>query len=59
MLVKISLPVLKWDERFSTIAVRRILLKGDVYKRRKFISLDNMASSYILQGVLDLLSKRN
>jgi len=51
-----SVPVLKWDERMSTLAAEKILLEADLsrLKRRKVI--DKVAAAIILQGYLD--SKR-
>lgn len=51
-----TVPVLKWDERMSTVAAERILLEADLsrLKRRKVI--DKVAAAIILQGYLD--SKR-
>lgn len=51
-----TVPVLKWDERMSTVVAERILLEADLsrLKRRKVI--DKVAAAIILQGYLD--SKR-
>lgn len=48
-----SVPVLKFDERMSTLAAERILLEADLsrLKRRKVI--DKVAAAIILQGYLD------
>jgi putative holliday junction resolvase len=54
---KIKLPVLKWDERFSTLAVRRILLKSNISNIKRKSHVDKIASSYILQGALDVLCR--
>ena len=43
----------RWDERFSTVAVERILIDADVSRRRRKEVVDQQAAAYILQGWLD------
>ena len=50
-----NLPILFWDERFSTAAVTRSLIANDVSRVRRARVVDKMAAAYILQGVLDRL----
>lgn len=50
---KTGLPVYTWDERFSTIAVTRVLVEGDLSRKRRKEVVDKMAAAYILQGFLD------
>ena len=50
-----NLPILFWDERFSTAAVTRSLIANDVSRARRARVVDKMAAAYILQGVLDRL----
>ena len=46
-----------WDERFSTSAVERLLIKeADLSRNRRSEIIDKMAAAYILQGALDSLS---
>jgi putative Holliday junction resolvase len=52
-----ALPILFWDERLSTAAVTRTLLEADASRRRRDAVVDKMAAAYILQGVLDRLSR--
>jgi len=49
----VAVPVHTWDERFSTIAVRRVLREADVSRPRRKEVLDSNAAAYILQGYLD------
>jgi putative Holliday junction resolvase len=49
------LPVVFWDERFSTAAVTRSLIANDVSRARRAQVVDKMAAAYILQGALDRL----
>ena len=46
-----------WDERLSTSAVERLLIKeADLSRNRRSQIIDKMAAAYILQGALDSLS---
>lgn len=42
-----------WDERFSTVAVERVLLEADLSRRKRRQVVDRQAAAYILQGWLD------
>ena len=50
-----SLPIVLWDERFSTAVVTRSLIANDVSRARRAQVVDKMAAAYILQGALDRL----
>ncbi|MFX0547088.1 Holliday junction resolvase RuvX [Roseovarius sp. S1116L3] len=50
-----DLPIGYWDERLSTVAAERALLEADTSRKRRAEVIDNIAASYILQGVLDRL----
>jgi putative holliday junction resolvase len=50
-----DLPIVFWDERFSTAAVTRSLIAHDVSRARRAQVIDKMAAAYILQGALDRL----
>jgi putative holliday junction resolvase len=49
----IGLPVLLWDERFSTAAAERILIAADTSRRRRAAVIDKVAATLILQNALD------
>ena len=49
----LSLPIVLWDERLSTVAVTRTLIEADRSRRRRAELVDQLAAAYILQGVLD------
>ena len=51
----LGLPILLWDERWSTQAVTRTLLEADASRARRAELVDKMAAAYILQGFLDRL----
>jgi putative Holliday junction resolvase len=48
-----ELEVIEWDERFSTVAVERVLVDADVSRKRRKQVIDKQAAAYILQGWLD------
>lgn len=50
---KISLPMLLWDERFSTMAVEKMMIEADMSRQRRAELVDKLAASYMLQGYLD------
>jgi putative Holliday junction resolvase len=51
----LGLPVLLWDERWSTQAVTRTLIDADASRARRAELVDKMAAAYILQGAIDAL----
>jgi putative Holliday junction resolvase len=55
-LESLGLPILLWDERWSTDAVTRTLLIADTSRARRAELVDKMAAAYILQGAIDGLS---
>ena len=52
----LGLPILLWDERWSTQAVTRTLLDADASRARRAELVDKMAAAYILQGAIDALT---
>jgi putative Holliday junction resolvase len=56
LLESIDIPIGFWDERLSTAAVQRILIKeADMTRKRRAQVVDKMAAAYILQGALDVI----
>ena len=55
-LADLELPILLWDERWSTQAVTRTLLDADASRARRAELVDKMAAAYILQGAIDALA---
>ncbi len=53
----ISLPILLWDERMTTMVVERVMLDADMSRKRRDELVDKLAASYILQGALDRLRR--
>lgn len=51
----LDLPVLVWDERWSTQAVERAMIEADVSRARRAEKVDALAAAHILQGAIDAL----
>jgi putative holliday junction resolvase len=52
-----SLPILLWDERFSTAAAERALIEADASRRRRAVVIDKVAATLILQAALDRMRR--
>lgn len=49
----LTIPIFHWDERLSTKAATKTLLKADMSRKKRKKVIDKMAAAYILQGYLD------
>ena len=49
----LGLPILLWDERWSTQAVERQMIAEDLSRAKRAERIDKLAASYILQGAID------
>ncbi|MFL6752846.1 MAG: Holliday junction resolvase RuvX [Sphingomicrobium sp.] len=54
-LAPLGLPLLLWDERWSTQAVERAMIEADVSRARRAEKVDALAAAHILQGAIDAL----
>ena len=54
-LAPLELPVLLWDERWSTQAVERAMISADVSRAKRVEKVDALAAAHILQGAIDAL----
>jgi putative holliday junction resolvase len=54
-LAALSLPILLWDERWSTLAVERAMIAADLSRAKRAARVDSAAAAYILQGALDAM----
>jgi putative Holliday junction resolvase len=52
----IALPVLLWDERWSTVAVERAMIDQDMSRANRAEKIDAHAAAHILQGAIDALA---
>jgi putative Holliday junction resolvase len=51
----LALPILLWDERWSTVAVERMMLEADLSRAKRADAVDKLAAAHILQGAIDAL----
>jgi putative Holliday junction resolvase len=50
---KVELPIVTWDERFSTVEASRVLLEADLSRRKRKKAIDKLAAVIILQGYIE------
>jgi putative Holliday junction resolvase len=55
-LMPLGLPILLWDERWSTQAVERAMIDADVSRAKRAEKIDALAAAHILQGAIDALA---
>ena len=53
---RLALPVLLWDERWSTLSATRDLIAQDASRRKRGAVIDSHAAAVILQGAIDALA---
>ena len=51
----LGLPILLWDERWSTQAVERAMIDADLSRAKRADLVDKLAAAHILQGAIDAL----
>ena len=51
----LGLPILLWDERWSTQAVERTMIDADMTRAKRAERIDSGAAAFILQGAIDAL----
>jgi putative Holliday junction resolvase len=54
-LAPLGLPILLWDERWSTQAVERAMISADLSRAKRAAKVDALAAAHILQGAIDAL----
>lgn len=54
-ILPLGLPLLLWDERWSTAAVERAMIAADVTRAKRAERVDNAAAAFILQGAIDAM----
>jgi putative Holliday junction resolvase len=55
-LAPLGLPILLWDERWSTVAVERTMIEADMSRARRAEKIDAHAAAHILQAAIDALA---
>lgn len=53
-----DMPVETWDERLSTVSAQKVLIQGDVRRKKRKTVIDKMAAVLILQNYLDSKARR-
>ncbi|MGI8931809.1 MAG: Holliday junction resolvase RuvX [Sphingomicrobium sp.] len=56
-LIPLGLPILLWDERWSTVAVERVMIEADMSRAKRAQKIDAHAAAHILQGAIDALTQ--
>jgi putative Holliday junction resolvase len=51
----LGLPILLWDERWSTQAVERAMIAADMSRKKRAERIDSAAAAYILEGAIEAL----
>lgn len=51
----LGLPILLWDERWSTVAVERFMIEADLSRAKRAERVDTLAAAHILQAAIDAL----
>ncbi|MGL4313679.1 MAG: Holliday junction resolvase RuvX [Sphingomonas sp.] len=54
-LADLALPILLWDERWSTVAVERVMIEQDLSRAKRAERIDSLAAAHILQAAIDAL----
>jgi putative Holliday junction resolvase len=49
---EVHLPIVTWDERYSTAEASRVLLEADLSRRKRKKAIDKLAAVIILQGYM-------
>jgi putative holliday junction resolvase len=55
-LLPLELPILLWDERWSTVAVERTMIEADMSRAKRAEKIDAHAAAHILQAAIDALA---
>ena len=55
-LAALGLPILLWDERWSTASAERGLIDQDFSRAKRKVRIDSAAAAVILQGAIDALT---
>jgi len=53
---KLTLPILLWDERWSTLSADRAMIEQDTSRAKRAERVDSHAAAIILQGAIDAMT---
>ena len=59
LLKAFKLPILLWDERFSTIGILREMKQAGIKKKNIENKIDSASATWILQSALDSMKESN
>ena len=51
-----KLPLLFWDERYSTQAINKMMIKQDLSRNKRKLLIDQSAATWILEGVISTIN---
>ena len=54
----LDVPIITWDERFSTIEATKMFIKADLSRKKRKRKIDMTAAILILQSYLDSLARK-
>ena len=54
---QLNIEIKYWDERLTTVAAHKAMLEADLSRNKRKKIVDKIASTYILQGYLDMISR--
>ena len=54
---KINIEIVFQDERLTTVSAERILIEGDISRKKRKKIIDKVAATYILQSYLDIIRR--
>ena len=54
---QLNIEIKYWDERLTTVAAHKAMLEADLSRNKRKKIVDKIASNYILQGYLDMISR--
>jgi len=52
---KITIPIILWDERLTSKQVERVMMEGNVKRKKRAQHVDTLSATLILQSYLDTL----
>lgn len=55
----VTIPIITWDERLTSVQAERSMREGNLTRKKRAKSVDNVAAMIILQSYLDHLKLRN
>jgi putative Holliday junction resolvase len=54
---RLNVEIKFWDERLTTVAAHKAMLEADLSRNKRKKIVDKIASTFILQGYLDMISR--